>query len=73
MAKKYPPRKKRPYESASFGLNGVENVYIKQEEIENEKVWAIYNVAGEQVAYTATRESAVALITQNDFNAMSVH
>ena len=48
-------------------------VYIKREQINDENVWSIYNPDGEQIAYTATREAALMVALQNDFNAHSVH
>lgn len=64
---------KLPNCSLSSILNSDDDVYIKQEMINNECVWSIYNFSGEQLAYTATKEAALLLVQQNDYHALSVH
>ncbi len=51
----------------------MDKAYIKQEIINNERVWSIYNGHGEQMGYAADRQTAFALVTQNELTPMSVH
>ena len=48
-------------------------VYVKQENKNNEPVWAIYSSEGECMAHTFSREMALAIIRQNDLTATQVH
>lgn len=57
----------------TFFSNDSMAVYIKCEQIDNANVWSIYSHNGEQIAYTTTREAAMLVALQNDFNAQSVH
>ncbi len=50
-----------------------DKAYIKQETINNERVWSIYNGQGEQMGYAADRRIAFALVTQNELTPLSVH
>jgi len=60
----------------SYRLNDVweaDKAYIKQETINNERVWSIYNGQGEQMGYAADRQIAFALVCQNELTPLSVH
>ena len=48
-------------------------VYVKQENRNNEQVWAIYSPEGECMAQTFSHEMAMAIIRQNDLTAAQVH
>lgn len=50
-----------------------ETAYIKQEQLNNDSVWAIYNEQGEKLGYASSREVAFAVVNQNEFNGLSVH
>lgn len=50
-----------------------ERAYIKQEMMNNEIVWAIYNYLGEKVGYAGSREVAFAVANQNELIGLSVH
>ena len=50
-----------------------ETAYIKQESVNNDLVWAIYNEQGEKLGYAASREVAFAVVNQNEFTGLSVH
>ena len=47
--------------------------YIKQEMLNDEPVWSIYNYQGEKMGYAASREIAFAVANQNEFVGFSVH
>ena len=50
-----------------------DSAYIKQESINNDLVWSIYNEQGQKLGYAASREVAFAVVTQNEFVGFSVH
>lgn len=50
-----------------------EKAYIKQESLNNDMVWSIYNEQGEKMGYAASREVAFAIVSQNQFIGLSVH
>ncbi len=50
-----------------------EKAYIKQEPLNNDMVWSIYNEHGEKLGYAASREVAFAIVSQNQFIGLSVH
>ena len=50
-----------------------EKAYIKQEPLNNDMVWSIYNEQGEKLGYAASREVAFAIVSQNQFIGLSVH
>ncbi len=54
-------------------FSGLETAYIKQETLNDNAVWSIYNLHGEKMGYAATREMAFAVAKQNAYNGMSVH
>jgi len=47
--------------------------YIKQEQQNNDLVWAIYSPEGERMAQAFSREVAMAIVRQNDLIATQVH
>ncbi len=47
--------------------------YIKQEILNDEPVWSIYNYQGEKMGYAASREIAFAVANQNELIGLSVH
>ncbi len=53
--------------------SGLETAYIKQETLNNNAVWSIYNLRGEKMGYAETREMAFAVAKQNAYNGMNVH
>ena len=50
-----------------------EKAYIKQESLNNDMVWSIYNENGEKLGYAASREVAFAIVSQNQIVGVSVH
>ena len=53
---------------------GLEEVaYLKKDVVDEADVWAIYGAEGKRMGYAADRSVALALISQNDLTAMSVH
>ncbi len=50
-----------------------DKAYIKQEYLNNETVWSIYNYQGEKMGYAASREIAFAVVNQNELVGLSVH
>lgn len=50
-----------------------DKAYIKQESVNNELVWSIYNCHGEKMGYAASREVAFAIVNQNELIGLSVH
>ncbi|MBQ3034429.1 MAG: hypothetical protein IKL90_04950 [Alphaproteobacteria bacterium] len=50
-----------------------DTAYIKQEPLNNDMVWSIYNEQGEKLGYAASREVAFAVVMQNEFIGLSVH
>lgn len=50
-----------------------DTAYIKQEALNNDLVWSIYNEQGEKLGYAASREVAFAIVSQNEFIGLSVH
>lgn len=50
-----------------------DTAYIKQEVLNNDFVWSIYNEQGEKLGYAASREVAFAIVNQNEFIGLSVH
>ena len=50
-----------------------DSAYIKQESINNDLVWSIYNEQGQKLGYASSREVAFAVVTQNEFVGFSVH
>ncbi len=50
-----------------------DKAYIKQEFLNNETVWSIYNYQGEKMGYAASREIAFAVVNQNELIGLSVH
>ena len=64
-------------EETSALLNPLElnldTAYIKQESLNNDLVWSIYNEQGEKLGYAASREVAFAVVMQNEFIGLSVH
>lgn len=50
-----------------------DTAYIKQELLNNDLVWSIYNEQGEKLGYAASREVAFAVVMQNEFIGLSVH
>lgn len=50
-----------------------DTAYIKQELLNNDFVWSIYNEQGEKLGYAASREVAFAIVNQNEFIGLSVH
>lgn len=57
-------------EIANFEMD---KAYIKQESVNNELVWSIYNCQGEKMGYAASREIAFAIVNQNELIGLSVH
>ena len=57
--------------SAEVGLD--ERVYIKYETQNNEPVWSIYSADGEKMAEALSRETALAIVRQNDLQATQVN
>ena len=57
--------------SAEVGID--ERVYIKYETQNNEPVWSIYSPDGEKMAEALSRETALAIIRQNDLQAAQVN
>ena len=51
----------------------LDTAYIKQESLNNDLVWSIYNEQGEKLGYAASREVAFAVVRQNEFIGLSVH
>ncbi len=51
----------------------LDTAYIKQESLNNDLVWSIYNEQGEKLGYAASREVAFAVVMQNEFIGLSVH
>lgn len=47
--------------------------YIKKEELNNSSVWAIYNFQGEKIGFTGSRDTAFAIVRQNELIGSSVH
>ncbi len=47
--------------------------YIKQEQQNEDLVWAIYSPDGERMAQAFSREVALAIVRQNDLTAAQVH
>ncbi len=60
-----------PYQMADVWET--DKAYIKQETINNERVWSIYNGQGEQMGYAADRQIAFAMVSQNELTPLSVH
>ena len=50
-----------------------DRVYIKYEPNNNEPKWSIYSPEGEKMAETFSRETALALVHQNDLRAVTVN
>lgn len=62
--------------STSFCCSEVgtdDRVYIKHEQNNNEPVWAIYSPEGEKMGETFSRETALALVQQNDLRVANVN
>ena len=57
--------------SAEVGQD--ERVYIKCETQNNEPVWSIYSPDGEKMAEALSRETALAIVRQNDLRATQVN
>ena len=57
--------------SAEVGLD--ERVYIKYETQNNKPVWSIYSPDGEKMAEAVSRETALAIVRQNDLRATQVN
>ena len=51
----------------------LDTAYIKQESLNNDLVWSIYNEQGEKLGYAASREVAFAVVMQNEFIGLSVN
>lgn len=67
-----------PFEDSQYLLMDAEEIdadkaYIKQESVNNELVWSIYNTHGEKMGYAASREVAFAIVRQNELIGLSVH
>lgn len=65
-------------EEAPYLLSDIEEMdadkaYIKQESVNNELVWSIYNCQGEKMGYAASRDVAFAIVNQNELIGLSVH
>lgn len=50
-----------------------DTAYIKQELLNNDMVWSIYNEQGEKLGYASSREVAFAVVSQNECIGLSVH
>ena len=57
--------------SAEVGTD--DRVYIKCEQRNDNPVWSIYSPEGEKMAETFSRETAIALVRQNDLRATQVN
>ena len=51
----------------------MDKAYIKQEFLNNESVWSIYNGQGEKMGKASSREVAFAVANQNELIGLSVH
>ena len=57
-----------------FANWGTEDVaYIKQDMIENSPMWSIYGAEGTRIGYAENRDVALAIVSQHDLTAVSVH
>lgn len=57
-----------------FAEWGTEDIaYIKQDMIDNSMMWSIYGAEGTRIGYAQNRDVALAIVSQNDLTAMSVH
>ena len=57
-----------------FAEWGTEDIaYIKQDMIDNSMMWSIYGAEGTRIGYAKNRDVALAIVSQNDLTAMSVH
>ena len=57
-----------------FAKWGTEDIaYIKQDMIDNSMMWSIYGAEGTRIGYAQNRDVALAIVSQNDLTAMSVH
>ncbi len=53
---------------------GVEDIaYIKRDVVDNTPMWSIYGAEGVRIGYAENRAVAMAIVSQNDLTAVSVH
>ena len=59
------------YDFADWGIEDV--AYIKQDMIDNSPMWSIYGAEGTRIGYAENRDVALAIVSQHDLTAVSVH
>ena len=53
---------------------GTEDIaYIKRDVVDNTPMWSIYGAEGVRIGYAENRAVALAIVSQHDLTAMSVH
>ena len=53
---------------------GAEDIaYIKRDVVDNMPMWSIYGAEGVRIGYAEDRAVALAIVSQHDLTAMSVH
>ena len=58
----------------NFADWGVEDIaYIKQDMINDSPMWSIYGAEGTRIGYAENRDVALAIVSQHDLTAVSVH
>lgn len=57
-----------------FAEWGIEDIaYIKQDMINDSPMWSIYGAEGTRIGYAENRDVALAIVSQHDLTAVSVH
>lgn len=56
-----------------FTILSADEAYIRSEDQDGNKIWAIYDSNGEKIGHAGSREIAIALAFQNDLLPFSVH
>ncbi len=68
-----PEMEESPYFKQALISIDENKAYIKQEFLNNETVWSIYNYQGEKMGYATSREIAFAVVNQSELIGLSVH
>ncbi|MBE6449593.1 MAG: DUF1150 family protein [Alphaproteobacteria bacterium] len=58
-------------EFADWGLEDI--AYVKKDVVDNTPMWSIYGAEGVRIGYAENKAVALAIISQHDLTAMSVH
>jgi len=58
----------------AFAMLGVPNLaYVRPVQVEGVNVWGVYTANGQQIGVAESREIALALARQSDFEPVNVH